>query len=68
MENVRKHIKLITTERTRNYLVIKFFIEKLLAREIKKNKPEILMKKLVHLGLSILELSKILMYGSGMIM
>ena len=38
MENVRKHIKLITTERTRNYLVIRFFIEKLLAREIKKTR------------------------------
>ena len=45
MENVRKHIdtKLVTTKRRRNYLVpepnyhtTKFFIEHLLAIEIKK--------------------------------
>ena len=61
MENVRKHkdIKLITTERRRNYLVperkshtTKFFTENLLAIEIKK--AEILMNKPVYLGLSIL--------------
>ena len=65
----RKHkdIKLVTTERTRNYLVLepnfhttKFFTEKLLAIEMKKT--EILMNKPVCLGLPILELSKILMY------
>ena len=69
MENVRKHrdIKLLTTERRRNYLVsepnyhtTKFFTENLLAIEMKKIK--ILMDKPVYLGLSILELSKILMY------
>ena len=69
MENVGKHrdIKLVTTERRRNYLVsepnyhtAKFFTENLLAIEM--NKTEILMNKPVHLGLSILELSKILMY------
>ena len=69
IENVRKHrnIKLVTTERRRNYLVsepnfhtTKFFTENLLA--IKMKKTEILMNKPVHLGLSILELSKILMY------
>ena len=69
MENVRKHrdIKLVTTERRRNYLVsepnyhtTKFFTETLLAIEMKKT--EILMNKPVYLGLSILELSKILMY------
>ena len=47
MENVRKHrdIKLVTTERRRNYLVsepnyhtTEFFTEHLLAREIKKNR------------------------------
>ena len=47
MENVRKHrdIKLVTTERRRNYLVsepnyltTKFFTEYLLAIEMKKNK------------------------------
>ena len=69
MENVRKHkiIKLITTERRRNYLVsqlnyhtAKFFTEHLIAIEMKKT--EILMNKPVYLGLAILELSKILMY------
>ena len=68
-ENVRKHrdIKLITTERRRNYLVsepnyhtTKFFTEKLLAKEMEKT--EIVMNKPACLGLSILELSKILMY------
>ena len=47
MENVRKHrdIKLVTTERRRNYLVSepnycngKFFTEHLLAIEMKKHK------------------------------
>ena len=70
MENVRKHrgIKLVTKERRRNYLASEpnyhttmFFEENLLATEMKK--AEILMNKPVHLGLSILELSKILMYG-----
>ena len=69
MENVRKHrdIKLVTTERRRYYLVskpnyhtTKFFIENLLA--IERKKTYILMNKIVYLGLSILELSKILMY------
>ena len=69
MENVRKHrdIKLVTTGRKRNYLVsepnyhtTKFFTENVLAIEMKKT--EILMNKPVYLGLSILELSKILMY------
>ena len=66
MENVRKHrdIKLVITERRRNYLVpepnyytTKFFTEYLLAIEMKRTK--ILMNKPVHLGLMILELSKI---------
>ena len=62
-----KHIKLIAAERRRNYLrsepsycTTKFFTENLFALEMKKT--EILMNKPVHLGLSILELSKILMY------
>ena len=58
MENVRKHrdIKLVTTERRRNYFVLepnyhttKFFTENLLAIEMKKT--EIPMNKLVHLQL-----------------
>ena len=69
IQAVRKHrdIKLVTTERRRNYLVsepnyhtTKFFTENVLAIEMKKT--EILMNKPVYLGLSILELSKILMY------
>ena len=69
MENVRKQrdIKLVTTEKRRNYLVskpnyhgTKFFTENLLAIEIRK--PQIFINKPVYLGLSILELSKIAMY------
>ena len=62
-----ENIDIVTTETKRNYLVsepnfhtTKFFIGKLLA--IKINKTEILMNKPVYLGLSILELHKILMY------
>ena len=49
MKNMRKHrdIKLVTTERRRNYLVsetnyhtTKFFTEHLLAIEMKKKKPQ----------------------------
>ena len=69
MENVRMHrnIKLITTERRRNYLVsepnyhnAKFFTEHLLAIEMRKT--QILMGKPVYLGLSILDLSKTVLY------
>ena len=70
MENVRKHgdNKLVTTKGRRNYQVsepnyhaTKFFTEHLWAIEMKK-KTEILLNKPVNLGLSILELSKMLMY------
>ena len=69
MEKMRRHkdIKLVTAEK-RSYLVsesnyhtTKFFSENLLAIEMKK-KTQILMNKPVYLGLSILELSKIVMY------
>ena len=70
MENVRNHrghIKLVTTDKRRNQLVsepnyhtTKWFSEKLLAIEMKKTKVK--MNKPVYLGLSILEISKILMY------
>ena len=62
MENVRKHrdIKLLTTDRRRNQLVsepnyhtTKWFLDDLLAIEIKKTKVK--MNKPVYLGLSILE-------------
>ena len=59
MKNMRKHkdIKLVTTERKRNYLVsetnyhtTKFFTEHLLAIEMrKKKKKETLMNKPVYL-------------------
>ena len=61
IENIRKHrdIKLVTTERRRNYLMLepnyhakKFFTENLLAIEMKKR--VIRMNKPVHLGLSVL--------------
>ena len=70
MENVRKHknIKLVSTERRSNsfrsepnYYTKKFFVEHFLGIEMKIT--EILMNKPVCLGPSILELSKILMYG-----
>ena len=75
MENVRKHrdIKLVTTDERRNQLVsepnyhtTKFFRKNLLAIEMKKTKVK--MNKPVYLGLSILEISKTLMYEFGMIM
>ena len=68
MENLRKHrnIKLIATERRRNYLVLepnfntaKFFTENLLATE--KRKTQVIMNKPVYLGLPILDLSKTVM-------
>ena len=69
MENVRKYsgIKLVTTEMKRNHSVSEpnchttnFFTENLLAIEMKKS--QILMNNLVYLGLSMLDLSKTLMY------
>ena len=69
MENVRKHrdIKLATTDQRRsqlvsepNYHTAKWFSENLLAIEMKKTKVK--MNKPVYLGLSILEISKTLMY------
>ena len=69
MENVRKHrdIKLVTTEKRRNYLVsepnyhsTKFFSENLLAIEM--TKTQMFMSKPVYLSLSILDLSKKVMY------
>ena len=69
MENVRKHrdIKLVTTDKRRsqlasepNYHTAKYFSENLLAIEMKKIK--VITNKPVYLGLSILEISKTLMY------
>ena len=69
MVNVRKHrdSKLVTTDKRRNQLVsepnyhtTKWFSEKLLAIEMKKAKVN--MNKPIYLGLSILEISKTLVY------
>ena len=68
MENVRKHrdIKLVTTDNKKtkvsepSYHTTKWFSENLLATEI--NKVKVKMNKPVYLGLSILEISKTLMY------
>ena len=69
MENVRKHrdIKLVTTDKRRNQLVsepnyhtTKYFSKNLLAIEIKKTKVK--MNKPVYLRMSILDISKALMY------
>ena len=69
MENIRKHrdIKLVTTDRKRsklvsepNYHTINLISEVLSIIEMKKTKVKI--NKPIYLGLSILEISKILMY------
>ena len=69
MENVRKHrdIKLVATDKRRNQLVsvpnyhtTKWFLEYLLA--IKMKKVNVKMNKPLYLGLSVLEISKTLMY------
>ena len=69
MENVRKHrdIKLVTTDKKRsklvsepNYHTINYISEDLSIIEMKRTKVK--MNKPIYLGLSILEISKLLMY------
>ena len=69
MENIRKHrdIKLVTTDKKRsklisepNYHTINLISEDLSIIEMKKTKVK--MNKPIYLGLSMLEISKILMY------
>ena len=69
MENIRKHtdIKLVTTDKKRsklvsepNYHTINLISEDLSITETQKTKVK--MNKPIYLGLSILEISKILMY------
>ena len=69
MENIRKHsdIKLVTTDKKRsklvsepNYHTINLISEDLSIMEMKKTKVKT--NKPIYLGLSILEISKILMY------
>ena len=73
MEKVRQHrdIEFVATAKRSNYLVSEpicqttkflFFQRNLIAVEMKKKTPEMFMNKPFHLGLSIQELSKILMY------
>ena len=70
MENVRKHrdIKLVTSDKRRNQLVpepnyhtIKCFSENLVALEMKK--ITVKMNKPIYVGMTILDISKTLMYG-----
>ena len=69
MENIRKHrnIKLVTTDKKRNKLVsepnchtINYISKDLSIIEMKRTKVK--MNKPIYLGLSILDISKILMY------
>ena len=69
MENIRKHrdIKLVTTDKRRsklvsepNYHTINYISEDLSIIEM--NKTKVKMSKPIYLGLSILEISKLLMY------
>ena len=69
MKNIRKHrdLKLVTTDKKRsklvsepNYHTINLISEDLSIIEMKKTKVK--MNKPIYLGLSILEISKILMY------
>ena len=69
MENIRKYrdIKLVTTDKKRNKLVsepnyhtINYILEDLSIIEM--NKTKVKMNKPIYLGLSILDISKVLMY------
>ena len=69
MENIRKHrdIKLVTTDRKRsnlvlepNYHTMNYISENLSIIEMRRTKVK--MNKPIYLGLSILEISKLLMY------
>ena len=70
MENVRNHrdIKLVTREKRRkrlvsepNYHSCKNFSDHLMTKEMKKTRVK--MNKLLYLGMSILGISKTLMYN-----
>ena len=69
MENVTKHrdIKLVTTDKRKNQLAsesnshtTKYFLENLMA--IKKKKTKVKMNNLIYLDMSMLDISKTLMY------
>ena len=69
MENITKHrdIKLVTTDKRKNQLAsesnshtTKYFLENLMA--IKKKKTKVKMNNLIYLDISMLDISKTLMY------
>ena len=72
MENAWKHrdIKFVTTDKRRNqlasesnYQTTKYFSENLMSIEMKEmKKTKLKMNKPIYLGMSILDISKILMY------
>ena len=69
MENIRKHrdIKLVTTDKKRNKLVSEpnYHTTNYISEDlsiIEMNKTKVKMNKPIYLGLSILEISKLLMY------
>ena len=71
MENIRKHrdIKLVTTDKKRNKLVLKpnyhtinYISEDLSIIEMNKTRVKMNKPSKIYLGLSILDISKILMY------
>ena len=69
MENIRKHrdIKLVTTDKKRNKLVLEpnYHTMNYISEDlsiIEMNKTEVKMNKPIYSGLSILDISKILMY------
>ena len=71
MENLKnyRNIKLVTTDKRRNQLVSEpnyhttnYFSEKMMAIEMKKTKTKSKMSKSIYLGMSILDISKTLMY------
>ena len=69
LENIRKHrdIKLVTTDKERSKLVseLNYHTINLISEDlsiIEKKKTKVIMNKPIYLGLSILEISKILMY------
>ena len=75
MQNVRKHIgntRLVTMDKRRSYLKLepnyhttKWFSENLLA--IKTNKTKVKMNKPIYLGLSVLEICKVVSMCFGII-
>ena len=69
MENIRKHrdIKLVTTDKRRNKLVseLNYHTMNYISEDlsiIEMNKTKVKMNKPIYLGLSILEISTLLMY------